>query len=247
MAWPWATSSTRSARPRNPAPVAAVLEAAGAAGLLRAEHYLHMRCEVSTEWVVQDFQPFAANPLVKLVSLMDHTPGQRQYVSVEKYREYNQGRYGLSDAQLDDLVDRRLSDQARFGERHRAAIVALCGKHGLALASHDDATAAHVEEAVEAGVALAEFPTTREAARAARAFGLAIVAGAPNLVCGRSHSGNVSAAELAHEGLLDVLSSDYVPSSTLHAAFLLHQRLGMEPARRHRHDHGVSRLPDRLR
>ena len=94
-AWPSATWSTpasgpgirgRSSRPSAPA---------RQADLLRADHYLHMRCEVSTELVVQDFAPFADDPLVRLVSLMDHTPGQRQFVSVEKYREYNQGRFGL--------------------------------------------------------------------------------------------------------------------------------------------------------
>ena len=214
-------------RPRDPAPMARAIRAAGQAGLLRCEHFLHMRCEVSTEWVLRDFEPFAADPLVRLVSLMDHTPGQRQFVRVDKYREYNQGKYGLSDAQMDALIARRLEDQARYGERHRAAIVSLCQKRGLTLASHDDATAAHVEEAVAEGVAVAEFPTTLEAARAARAMNLAIVAGAPNLVCGRSHSGNVSAGELAGHGLLDVLSSDYVPASALHAAFLLRLRHGV--------------------
>ena len=71
---------------------------------------------------------------------------------------------------------------------------------------------------------IAEFPTTIEAARAARRLGLAVVAGAPNLVCGRSHAGNVSASELAVNGLIDVLSSDYVPASALHGAFLLNHR-----------------------
>ena len=214
-------------RPRDPAPFARAIRSAQEAGLLRCEHFLHMRCEVSTEWVLRDFEPFAADPMVRLVSLMDHTPGQRQFVRLDKYREYNQGKYGLSDAQMDELIEKRLADQARYGERHRAAIVALCQKRGLTLASHDDATAAHVEEAVGEGAAVAEFPTTLEAARAARAYGLAIVAGAPNLVCGRSHSGNVSAAELARHGLLDVLSSDYVPVSALHGAFLLHVQHGV--------------------
>lgn len=214
-------------RPRDPAPFARAIRSAQEAGLLRCEHFLHMRCEVSTEWVLRDFEPFAADPMVRLVSLMDHTPGQRQFVRVDKYREYNQGKYGLSDAQMDELIEKRLADQVRYGARHRAAIVGLCQKRGLPLASHDDATAAHVEEAVGEGAAVAEFPTTLEAARAARAYGLAIVAGAPNLVCGRSHSGNVSAAELARHGLLDVLSSDYVPASALHGAFLLHFEHGM--------------------
>lgn len=183
-------------RPRDPRPAADAVREAQAAGALRAEHFLHMRCEVSTEWVVRDFEPFAGDPLVRLVSLMDHTPGQRQFV--------------------------------RFGEPHRAAITALAQKHGIPLASHDDATTAHVEEAAAAGTVVAEFPTTLEAARAARTLDLAILAGAPNLVCGGSHSGNVSAATLARERLLDIVSSDYVPASLLHAVFLLHRQHGVE-------------------
>jgi len=214
-------------RPRDPRPLVEAIQAARRAGLLRADHYLHMRCEVSTELVVQDFAPFAGDPMVRLVSLMDHAPGQRQFVDVSKYREYNQGRYGLTDAQLDALVQRRLEEQARYAEDHRAAITALCRKHGLPVASHDDATVAHVDEAVQAGAAIAEFPTTLAAACAAHEYGLAVLAGAPNLVRGRSHSGNVTAAELAERGWLDVLSSDYVPASVLHGAFLLHLRHGM--------------------
>jgi alpha-D-ribose 1-methylphosphonate 5-triphosphate diphosphatase len=218
-------------RPRDPRPFADAVRQAQSAGLLQIEHFLHMRCEVSTEHVVEDFAPFVEDPLVRLVSLMDHTPGQRQYVRVDKYRAFNQGKYGLSDVEVTALIARRREDQARYGEAHRAAIVRLCHKHGLPLASHDDATLGHVEEAVQMGVAIAEFPTTIEAAAAARAYGLAVVAGAPNLVLGGSHSGNVSAADLGEGGLLDILSSDYVPASLLHAAFLLQQQgLGLPAA-----------------
>src|SRR4029077_6404245 len=153
-------------RPRDPRPLVAAIHAARAAGLLRADHYLHMRCEVSTELVVQDFEPFVEDPYLRLVSLMDHSPGQGQVVSVAKYREYNQGRYGLTDAQLDALVQRRMEERSRsrepprrarvaagmedrgpYAEGPRAAIPALCRTPGLAGASHDDATAAHVDEA----------------------------------------------------------------------------------------------------
>ncbi len=163
---------------------------------------------------------------MRLVSIMDHAPGQRQFTNVTTYRDYNKGKYGLSDAELDTLVAKRVADRLKYGDAHRAAILGLCEAGRLPLASHDDATTAHVEEAAKAGMVIAEFPTTLEAARAAKAYGLAIVAGAPNLVMGRSHSGNVSARELAAERLLDILSSDYVPASALHGAFLLHGRHG---------------------
>ena len=73
----------------------------------------------------------------------------------------------------------------------------------------------------ELGIAVAEFPTTVEAAEASRAAGLHILMGAPNIVRGGSHSGNVSALELMRLGILDILSSDYVPFSMLQAAFHL--------------------------
>jgi alpha-D-ribose 1-methylphosphonate 5-triphosphate diphosphatase len=74
---------------------------------------------------------------------------------------------------------------------------------------------------VAEGAVISEFPTTPEAARAAHDSGLSIVMGAPNVVRGGSHSGNVAAAELARLDLLDALSSDYVPSSLMMAAFRL--------------------------
>jgi alpha-D-ribose 1-methylphosphonate 5-triphosphate diphosphatase len=211
-------------RARDPLALIGAIRAARARSLLKAEHLLHLRCEVSTEHVVADFAPHTADPLLRLVSLMDHAPGQRQFTNVAKYREYNQGKYGLSDAQMDALIEKRIADRDRYGEAHRAAILSLCESGRLPLASHDDATTGHVEEAAKAGMVIAEFPTTLEAARAAKAYGLAVVGGAPNLVMGGSHSGNISAAELAAQGLLDILSSDYVPASALHGAFLLHRR-----------------------
>jgi alpha-D-ribose 1-methylphosphonate 5-triphosphate diphosphatase len=97
----------------------------------------------------------------------------------------------------------------------------------IVLASHDDTTIEHVEEAHTDGIAISEFPTTAIAARAARERGMHIVGGSPNLVLGRSHSGNVAVAELAGLGLVDVLASDYVPSSLLYGAFLLSANQGL--------------------
>ena len=109
---------------------------------------------------------------------------------------------------------------------NRRKIAALGREKGLILASHDDATRAHVEESVELGVTLAEFPTTVEAAEAAHRFGLSNLAGAPNLVRGTSHSGNVAARELADRGLLHGIASDYVPSSSLLGLLKLHDEAG---------------------
>ena len=194
-------------------------------GRLRADHFIHLRCEVCAPDVLDAFAGLEANPRVRLASLMDHTPGQRQFTSMATYRIYYQGKTGMSDAEFEAFVARR---QARAGELSgatRKVISERSRDRGIVRASHDDASAGHVAEAVENGVHLAEFPTTFEAAEASRAAGMKVLMGAPNVVRGGSHSGNVSARALAERGLLDVLSSDYLPFSRLHAAFLMAETL----------------------
>lgn len=201
--------------------IAAVREGRDA-GTLKADHRLHLRCEISDPNVVALFEPMADAPELSVVSFMDHTPGQRQFRSIDKWREY-QHRVQTDD--LDALLAQRLENQALYADTHRQELVAAMrahpNGHAIALASHDDTTVEHVAQAVAEGMTVSEFPTTLEAAQAARAAGLAIVMGSPNIVLGGSQSGNIGAAELAGAGLLDVLSSDYIPSSLLHGAFLL--------------------------
>ncbi|WP_461208672.1 alpha-D-ribose 1-methylphosphonate 5-triphosphate diphosphatase [Desulfocurvus sp. DL9XJH121] len=194
-------------------------------GLLRADHMLHLRCEICDPEVLTHFEPVADEPGLRLASLMDHTPGQRQFSSHEKYREYY-GYTDWSDDKYQALVQRMRETQERLAPGNRARILELCKERGIPLASHDDTVPEHVDMAADDGVVISEFPTTEAAARRGRERGLAIVMGAPNVVRGGSHSGNVSALDMAREGLLDILSSDYVPASLLQAAFALHQTLG---------------------
>lgn len=204
--------------------------AAKEAGDLRADHYLHLRCEVSAPDVMEAFDGLAANPCVRLASLMDHAPGQRQFVDLETYRVYYQGKTGMSDPVFAEFCARRIEQSEAHSPGHRLLLSERCRAAGITLASHDDATLAHVEESRALGVALAEFPTTLEAARASHESGLAVLMGAPNVVRGGSHSGNVSAIALVEAGLLDVLSSDYVPFSLIQASFVLAERIGLPAA-----------------
>lgn len=87
------------------------------------------------------------------------------------------------------------------------------------LASHDDRTQAEIEENHRDGIRISEFPVSMLAARAAGARGIDVIAGAPNIVRGGSHSGNVAAADLVREGAVDAFASDYVPASLVEAAF----------------------------
>lgn len=201
------------------------LRQAAQAGLLRAEHFLHMRLELAEPDLLQLFSPFLQDDRLKLVSLMDHTPGQRQWTDLAHYRTYVTGKRGWSEQKVDKMLGILLERQQRHVAENRQLVIQRCQQHAqpIPLASHDDTTAEHVHEGVADGVSISEFPTSLLAAQMARQQGLAIVMGAPNRVRGGSHSGNVSAGELARHDLLDILSSDYVPASLLQAAFMLQE------------------------
>ena len=201
--------------------MADTITAAAQAGRLRADHHIHLRCEVSAPDALDHFAKFATCPLVRLVSLMDHAPGQRQFVDFDTYRSYYQRKMNLSDEAFVLFCDRRVAESKVHAEPNRRAIAKFCRDAGMAVASHDDATADHVREGLDLGVSLAEFPTTIEAARLSHEAGLLVLMGAPNIVRGGSHSGNVSAADLLSRGILDVLSSDYVPFSLLQSVFVM--------------------------
>ncbi len=196
---------------------------AASQGRLRSDHYIHLRCEVSAPDVLATFESIAQRPLVRLASLMDHAPGQRQFIDLETYRSYYQRKMNLTDDAFAAFCRRRVAESDAYSRPNRRFIADHCRAAGIAVASHDDATVAHVREGIALGIALAEFPTTIEAARASHAAGLKVLMGAPNIVRGGSHSGNVSAADLLDHGLLDILSSDYVPFSLVQAACALHE------------------------
>ena len=152
---------------------------------------------------------------------MDHTPGQRQFRDLTALRTYVTKKRGMNDAEFADHVQNLLSLQERFGAKHETGAVAEAARLGAVLASHADTTTEHVATSATHGVGFAEFPTTVEAAEACRANGIAVMMGAPNLIRGGSHSGNVAAGDLAKQGLRDIVSSDYVPSALLLSAFRL--------------------------
>jgi len=205
--------------------VVATLHDAGERGSLRADHKLHVRCEVCADDVVSLVGELMQRYPVHLMSLMDHTPGARQFRAIETWRTYYGGKSGMPLEELDKLIARKTEQYGRNYYRHRKQLVRLAAGHDVLLASHDDTTEAHVEESIADGVAIAEFPTTLAAARRSHEANLRVVMGAPNLVRGGSHSGNVAAETLAREGVLDILSSDYVPASLLFGAFEIARRI----------------------
>ena len=230
-------------RSRDQSDLLHVLDRLDAAGALRADHHIHVRSELPAPNALELFEPFRGHRRLRLISLMDHTPGQRQWTEIEHARVYYTGKKGWTQREV------------RRGDAHRARAPGDAtpsriangspssrAARGIALATHDDTTVAHVDEAVALGAVMSEFPTSLAAARHARACGLATIAGAPNVVRGGSHSGNVAALALAREGVLDALSSDYVPASLLLAAWILRRDAGFSLSEA---VHVVSRAPAR--
>jgi alpha-D-ribose 1-methylphosphonate 5-triphosphate diphosphatase len=189
--------------------------------LLRISHHIHLRAEICSETLADELNEFSPHDRIGIVSMMDHTPGQRQFSDMSKFENYIRGKYSFADQEFKDYVEFLCGLQSQFGTQHEAATVAAAKRLGATLASHDDTTENQVATSHAYGVTIAEFPTTVAAADACHAKGIATILGAPNLIRGGSHSGNVAAADLAQLDRLDILSSDYVPAGLLMAAVQL--------------------------
>jgi alpha-D-ribose 1-methylphosphonate 5-triphosphate diphosphatase len=202
------------------------LDALAGTGLLKSEHFLHLRCEIPAADVLELFDPVADHARVRMVSLMDHTPGVGQYADLERYRAMRR-----RDGMHPDVIEQRITEMQARRERvrntHRKRLLERMAGRNLPVASHDDRTEEEVEENYREGIRISEFPVSMEAAMAARARGMQVVAGAPNIVRGGSHSGNVSAAAMVREGAVDGLASDYVPASLIEAVFACVRQTGI--------------------
>ena len=194
------------------------LDALAPTGLLKADHYLHLRCEVPAPAMPGLLDQVADNPRVRMASLMDHTPGIGQYGDLDRYRALRR-----AGGESDEAIDRRaafLQDRReRLRTIQRRGLIERLAGTGAILASHDDRTLEEIEENLADGIPISEFPVTETAAAAARTGGMTVIAGAPNLVRGGSHTGNVAAVDLLRAGLVDAVASDYVPAALIDAAF----------------------------
>jgi alpha-D-ribose 1-methylphosphonate 5-triphosphate diphosphatase len=210
-------------------PMIAGMDGAQQDGALRAEHLLHLRCEVTNPDLLSLLEPHADNPRLKLLSVMDHTPGQRQTTNVSGLAE-RMVAAGRTEAEIEEMLAKRHAGRdPSVAESNRRSVVAFAREYGVPLCAHDDATLEQVKEAHDDGCVIAEFPVTLAAASAARGYGMAICMGGPNFVRGGSHSGNLSARACAEHDLLDILASDYVPLSMLRSAFMLIDDFGWSP------------------
>jgi alpha-D-ribose 1-methylphosphonate 5-triphosphate diphosphatase len=191
-------------------------------GLLRGEHLVHLRCEVTNPMVMELFHEVIDHPLIRFMSVNDHAPGHRQYPDMDYYRKKHMKNYGLDEKEMDAFVEVILGQSQKFGAHRRTELVEASHARNIPTASHDDRTVEEVEQAVEDGMVVAEFPITFDAAELARKRGLKVLAGGPNLCRGGSHHpGNLLTGDIAKRGFLDILVSDYVPISLVQGLFMM--------------------------
>ncbi len=203
------------------------LDALADTGLLRSEHFLHLRCELPAADMKPAMEPVADHPRVRMVSLMDHSPGVGQYRDIPRYVAMRRKQTQMTVEEVEARIAFLLDQRARLREPQRAWLLGRIRHRGLPVASHDDETAEEVRRNLADGIRISEFPVTMVAAEAARDAGVEVIAGAPNIVRGGSHSGNVAAADLVRAGAADAFASDYVPASMIEAAWRTAEETGI--------------------
>ncbi|MEO9527385.1 alpha-D-ribose 1-methylphosphonate 5-triphosphate diphosphatase [Roseibium sp.] len=203
------------------APMIDALEKAQAAGMLRAEHLVHLRCEITDAETTRLTEENIGKDIVRMVSVMEHLPGRRQSKDIEGYIARRMAETGETRQMTERATQELLRFSDETGAAVRPAVVALAHAHKLPLLSHDDTELEHIDEALGEGISVSEFPCTQEAARKARQNGMHVVGGAPNVIRGGSQSGNVAVGDLMAEDLVDILASDYVPRALLDCAFVI--------------------------
>ena len=193
-------------------------------------HRLHMRVELDSVDLYDDIESFLRSGKVDLVSFMDHTPGQGQYRDLLVFGDTLKGYRDVSDEDVRDIV-RQQQESQKLTCAQITALASVARERGVSIASHDDDSEDKLAFMDGLEATISEFPISLDIARAARARGMHTIAGAPNVMLGHSHSGNLSAREAVQAGAIDVLCSDYYPAALLDAVFTLRDQCGLDIAK----------------
>jgi alpha-D-ribose 1-methylphosphonate 5-triphosphate diphosphatase len=187
-------------------------------GVLLGEHFVDLRYEVTGDpsYTLE----VMGNRCVRMVSLMDHTPGEGQFKDDAAYRALNKSITGWSDEELDRIIAEKRARQS-LKASHVEQVVARARDLGQAVASHDDHTIEKVTRMKGLGIAIAEMPVALDAACEAKRLGMTVTMAAPNVIRGGSSTGNLNAVDAIRAGVLDVLCTDYYLPSLIAAVFRL--------------------------
>ncbi len=201
-----------------------------ATGLLKSEHFLHLRCELPAVDMPELLDGVADHALVAMVSVMDHSPGVGQYRDLGRYVKMRMRQTQWTEAEVLARVAVLREKREKLLEPQRRFVMERVAGRDMPVASHDDESEAQIAMHHAEGIRISEFPVTMEAALAARRMDVPVIAGAPNIVRGGSHSGNVAAMDIARAGALDTIASDYVPAAMIEAAYACADAIGLPAA-----------------
>jgi len=191
-------------------------------------HRVHLRIEIDNLDAYDLVQDMIRQGKVHQISFMDHTPGQGQYRNLEVYYDSISPRGGkeIETMGFEGVLEHHKTKQT-LSLRQMKELAALARANEIAVASHDDDCDEKLAINKEIGVDISEFPISLDVAKSAKAQGLFTVVGAPNILRGCSHSGNMSGAEAVLEDLADIICSDYYPAAILHSVFHMHTKYGV--------------------
>ena len=190
------------------------------------DNRIHCRYEVTDASALPVLEQLVESGLVDLVSVMDHSPGQGQFKTLEAYLAYMMGNHAMSREEAHAAAARKLVEKDGALERVER-LLALAARTGVPAASHDDDSAQRIATMHALGVRMSEFPINLETAQAAKAKGLPTILGAPNVLRGQSQSGSMRAIDAINAGVADCLCSDYQPSTLIAAAFAAERLAGL--------------------
>lgn len=182
------------------------------------DNRIHVRCELTSE-SVSTVQSLLDDLPVDLLSMMHHAPGEGQF-DEQGFEDHYTTNKNCTRSESRKLATKRRSVSEATLLEQVERVADLAHRRGITLASHDDESSETVDRMAEVGVAISEYPISLVAARRASRRELTTAMGAPNLVNGGSHCGNLDVQTAIDEGVVDVLCSDYHPPSLLEAPFV---------------------------
>lgn len=189
-------------------------------------HRVHARFEIDNVDMVDQISEFIQEGKIHLISFMDHTPGQGQYRDLEIYKKTIMGYAKITTAEADNVITAR-QERENIQLEKLLEMAQLAHENNIVVASHDDDTLEKLELMQQFGAKISEFPINIEVAREATKMGMWTIAGAPNILIGGSHTGNLSGIEGVLDNSISVLCSDYYPSALIHALFIMHREHGV--------------------
>ncbi|MFP4128259.1 MAG: alpha-D-ribose 1-methylphosphonate 5-triphosphate diphosphatase [Desulfonatronovibrio sp.] len=196
-------------------------------GQLSVKTRIHLRYEITNTESLPVITELIRNRQVDLVSIMDHTPGQGQFSTSEEFKKYYSAYFSRDEQEVQEIMEQRKAIRDSVGLKNACYVAEVCTENKVPLASHDDDSREKIDFIASLGAVISEFPINMEAMSLAREQGLMVAVGSPNIIRGGSHNNNLRAMDIIRAKGADIVCSDYVPSTLLHALFKIHSQCPM--------------------